>query len=107
MSVSQSIVQPPEEVVHHRGRNALELRWGDGLVSRHTVLSLRAACACSSCTQARRRGQSLQVDAAVTLAEIRPMGGSGLQLVFSDGHQRGLFPWRYLRELAETASCLG
>jgi DUF971 family protein len=26
--------------------------------------------------------------------------GYGVQLVFDDGHERGIYPWSYLRELA-------
>lgn len=25
--------------------------------------------------------------------------GYGVQLVFSDGHERGIYPWAYLRDL--------
>ena len=32
-------------------------------------------------------------------ADVRAVGNYALQLVFSDGHERGIFPWGYLREL--------
>ncbi|MGX5831836.1 gamma-butyrobetaine hydroxylase-like domain-containing protein [Mesorhizobium sp. 43Arga] len=25
-----------------------------------------------------------------------------MRLVFSDGHDRGIYPWRYLREIVDT-----
>ncbi|MNN61889.1 hypothetical protein D3C81_1771500 [compost metagenome] len=30
--------------------------------------------------------------------------GYGVQLVFSDGHERGIYPWAYLRELGHAGS---
>jgi DUF971 family protein len=35
----------------------------------------------------------------VQLADIQPVGAYGVQFVFSDGHDRGMFPWVFLREL--------
>jgi DUF971 family protein len=34
---------------------------------------------------------------------MRPVGSYAVQLVFSDGHERGIFPWVYLRELGQPA----
>ena len=30
--------------------------------------------------------------------------GYGAQLVFSDGHARGIYPWQYLAQLADARS---
>jgi DUF971 family protein len=38
------------------------------------------------------------VDARVQVIELNPQG-YGLQLVFSDGHERGIYPWAYLSAL--------
>jgi DUF971 family protein len=35
------------------------------------------------------------VDDRVRLIEVNAQG-YGLQLVFSDGHERGIYPWAYL-----------
>ncbi|HYQ49053.1 MAG TPA: DUF971 domain-containing protein, partial [Pseudomonas sp.] len=34
----------------------------------------------------------------VRIERVEPQG-YGVQLVFSDGHERGIYPWPYLREL--------
>lgn len=36
--------------------------------------------------------------AATDIAQLQPMG-YGVRIVFTDGHARGIFPWRYLAEL--------
>jgi DUF971 family protein len=35
----------------------------------------------------------------VGISEIKPVGNYALQLVFDDGHDTGLYSWRYLYEL--------
>lgn len=59
---------------------------------------LRGACPCAKCRAARIQGRIALVDADVELIAMNPMG-YGLQMVFSDGHDRGIYPWIYLREL--------
>lgn len=59
---------------------------------------LRGACPCAKCRAARIQGKITLIDADVELIAINPMG-YGLQMVFSDGHDRGIYPWGYLREL--------
>ncbi len=39
-------------------------------------------------------------DAELTLADAPPVGHYAVQLRFSDGHDRGVYPWAYLRELS-------
>jgi len=38
------------------------------------------------------------VPAEVRIERVEPQG-YGVQLVFSDGHERGIYPWAYLRDL--------
>lgn len=35
----------------------------------------------------------------LTITNIEPIGNA-LRLAFSDGHDRGIFPWAYLTEIA-------
>lgn len=90
----------PQQVLLHQRSGALALAWAD--VGEHVLSGerLRAHCKCASCEQGRRHGAPPQPDAAMRLERISPVGEFGLQLHFSDGHERGLFPWAYLRELA-------
>lgn len=84
---------------HHR----LCLRWPDGLEATLGAATLRSACRCAACAKARQGGAQLEIDAGVGIDEVVPFGIAGLQLVFSDGHRRGIFPWEYLRQLATSA----
>jgi DUF971 family protein len=87
---------------------ALELGLDDGATLALSHAALRAGCRCSGCTAARRAGQApapaaaaAAAVAAVILEQITPVGAYGVQLTFSDGHDRGIYPWQLLLELAE------
>lgn len=38
--------------------------------------------------------------ADIAIAAIHPVAAYALNIAFSDGHDRGIFPWAFLRELA-------
>jgi DUF971 family protein len=65
---------------------------------------LRAACRCADCRRARidRDDDPNAAGVAnVALANVHLVGDHALNIAFSDGHDRGIYPWSYLRELAQ------
>lgn len=92
----------PQQVLLHERSGALALAWGAEAPALLPGHRLRAACRCAGCEQARRAGATPAADIAVRLERVSPIGEFGLQLHFSDGHERGIFPWPYLRELARS-----
>jgi DUF971 family protein len=82
----------------------LRLSWPDLPQSALTGSRLRAACKCAPCTRARIDGDFPPRFDAVTIAEVSIMGNFGLNIGFSDGHRRGIYPWPYLREIAASAA---
>jgi DUF971 family protein len=94
----------PLAVTDHHASGILELRWGDGSTTRLPHALLRRHCRCGLCENNRRRsGVEADVPATIRLADIRPVGDHALNLVFDDGHDRGIYPWAYLHELAAGA----
>ncbi len=87
----------PATVTLARDRGSVTLGWADRS-GRVTAATLRGACRCAWCTQARRRGQP--VGAAEAITAFEPMGGEAVHIVFSDGHRTGVFPWDFLSDLA-------
>ncbi|MGB3126176.1 MAG: gamma-butyrobetaine hydroxylase-like domain-containing protein [Pseudomonas sp.] len=75
----------------------LRVGWADG-AQWIDHARLRRECPCSQCRAFRLRGSPPRVSDAVRVVEIHPQG-YGVQLVFSDGHQRGIYPWAYLAQL--------
>lgn len=100
---SQRLIDPPLEIRLRKAQRMLELTWPDGAQSRISCLTLRRACACYNCQRIQQTGALTLIDAEVGVNRLELSGISGLQLYFSDGHFRGLYPWAYLRDLGDPA----
>jgi DUF971 family protein len=94
----------PLDIVLHEASGQLEVLWNDGLHSTLDAACLRAACRCAACESLRRAGTPAVPGAGIALTLLQPVGDFGLQLGFSDGHDRGIYPWAFLHELSATHS---
>ena len=90
----------PAEVVLHAASGRLQLRWVNGRQASFSAPGLREACKCATCENRRRAGHPPVAPIDTAFAELHPIGDMGLQLVFSDGHDRGIYPWPYLHHLS-------
>lgn len=81
----------------------LRIVWSDGRRSAIGHRALREACRCASC---RRQGGTVGAAQTVELLEIMPFGPNAVRLRFSDGHERGIYPFAYLRELTDATGDL-
>ncbi|MDI3394884.1 gamma-butyrobetaine hydroxylase-like domain-containing protein [Pseudomonas sp. V98_8] len=88
----------PLSIGNSRSRQQLRLNWPNGREQWLDHAELRRQCPCSQCRAFRLRGMTPLVDDRVRLVEVNSQG-YGLQLVFSDGHERGIYPWAYLEGL--------
>ncbi|BCX67743.1 DUF971 domain-containing protein [Pseudomonas izuensis] len=88
----------PLAVGNSRSQQQLRLQWPDGHEQVLGHAELRRQCPCSQCRAFRLRGMNPLVDDRVRVIELNPQG-YGLQLIFSDGHERGIYPWAYLAQL--------
>ncbi|WP_395402780.1 DUF971 domain-containing protein [Pseudoduganella sp. UC29_106] len=82
-----------------RGGGIVEIEWPDAARQQLDDALLRRSCRCADCTAARRRNAETPVAPDVRLLDIRPVGSYAVLLVFSDGHERGIYPWPYLKGL--------
>jgi DUF971 family protein len=96
-----SIPQPTEIVLHQASR-LVEIVFSDGAVFRLPCEFLRVY---SPSAEVRGHGSDRQVlqvgKREVQIAAIEPVGSYAVRLVFSDGHDTGLYSWEYLYELGK------
>lgn len=85
-------------IANHAKSGTLDIEWDDGQQQRLTHGLLRVRCQCADCKVTPPQ-QALPGATALRLVEIRPVGTYGAQLIFSDGHDRGIYPWAYLYKL--------
>jgi len=92
----------PSEIKLRRGSRVLELTYPDGVRHELSFEYLRTHSP-SAEVQGHGPGQDvLQIaKEAVVVTRVDPVGRYAVRLVFSDGHDTGLYTWKYLRELAE------
>lgn len=87
------------------GARTLAITWADGVESTYDVRELRLACGCAQCVDEWSGEGMLDASAVpgdVHPLRIEPVGRYAIQIAWSDGHTSGIYPFRRLRELAET-----
>lgn len=89
------------KVITRSDPRALEIEWSDGHVSRFSTAELRGFCPCARCVNevtGVRMHDPASVPADLTHTDVRLVGHYALALRFSDGHDTGIYPFRFLRE---------
>ena len=100
--------QPRPEAIRRRDDGAIEIDWSDAAAAAYTPRLLRDACPCATCRERRAAPVETNPLAVLDAAECAPLTISGMQpvgqyaykIVFSDGHDSGIYTLEYLRELA-------
>ena len=106
ISCSQSIVMAPESIKVRKSSRCVEFTF-DGNT---TALSFEFLRVYSPSAEVRGHGigngvlQTGKKD--VVLLRMEPAGNYALKLVFDDGHDSGLYDWKYLRHLCATRETL-
>ena len=93
----------PVAVGNSQGKQQLRLNWPDGREQLLDHAELRRQCPCSQCRAFRLQGLTVKVDPRIRVVELNAQG-YGVQLIFSDGHERGIYPWPYLEKLTSEST---
>lgn len=95
----------PESIVDHRAGRHLSVTWADGRRVDLSYRALRSHCMCADCRVGRAGADNAAepwgalIPEDLELTGVHPIGHYALQLAFSDGHDRGIYPWSMLRDL--------
>lgn len=99
---SQGSQAAPPEVEVLPG--AVRFVFNDGLSAAIPNHTLRCACPCAMCVDensGKRLLDPAQVPNTVSPEALQPLGNYAMVFEWSDGHTTGIYPWAYLRKLAE------
>jgi DUF971 family protein len=89
-----------------RGARSTEIEWGDGHVGQYPHEILRGYCPCAGC-----QGHSGEISfispssTQLELETIEPVGNYALSLKWFDGHNSGIYSYKYLRALCQCDEC--
>ena len=89
----QIIEESPTEVT---------IEWSDGSESRFTAVELRRSCPCAGCINEWTGEKMLDPEKIadnLTFRSVALVGRYALNFQFSDGHETGIFSFKYLRDL--------
>jgi DUF971 family protein len=91
----------PESIAVSEDARLLTISLASGQTLTLNAERLRAACRCAHCRRAHYDDTFPASFEGVAIDRYEPMGHYGINIVFSDGHARGIFPWSYLAALGE------
>ncbi len=90
----------PKGVRAPHGAKTFEITWADGHQSLYPHEILRGFCPCASC-----QGHSGRIrfvpEGNLELRDIEQVGNYALGLAWADGHNSGIYSFRYLRALGD------
>jgi len=92
-------VQPKNIVIDENGF-LLRIEWSDGMQAELTAASLRDLCQSAKSKRLILQGLSVPAGGSLRIEDASLIGRYGINIVFSDGHDRGIYPWVLLREHA-------
>lgn len=101
-------IEPRE--IKQEGDAGLRVTWGDDHVSHYRAPSLRRACPCAQCVNEWTGQRVLKpetISPDLTITDLSIVGRYALNFRWSDGHETGIYSFRYLRELGEQGEYQG
>jgi len=89
-----------------RGARKTEIDWADGHKSVYPHEILRGYCPCAGCQGHEGSIKFIAPsDAQQEIDEITPVGSYALGIRWFDGHDSGIYSYRYLRALCQCDQC--
>jgi DUF971 family protein len=93
----------PREIMQESDAT-LRVTWGDGRACLYEAPNLRRLCPCAQCVneftgQRMLRAETIPDD--LTIKDVQIVGRYALTFRWSDGHETGIYSFRYLREICE------
>lgn len=93
---------PPRELRLLGGRRVLRVSFPDGATFDLGAEYLRVKSPSAEVRGHGRGGGELPVGKSnVRISAVEPVGQYAVRLVFDDGHDSGIYSWKYLRELGD------
>jgi DUF971 family protein len=103
----------PKHVTVNREKSTLEVVWMDDHPSVYPLSGLRYVCPCVECRGGHakmggppdRAGLMQKPEKTWEVQDAELVGNYALRLIWSDGHDSGIFTWTMLRTLCPCEEC--
>ena len=95
-------IEPRE--IKHEDDSTLSILWGDDRRCSYGAAELRRSCPCAQCVNewtGERMLKPENISESIEIRDLSLVGRYALNFRWSDGHETGIYSFRYLRELCE------
>lgn len=109
---------PKSVKVHLTAGTGVDIEWTDDHKSHYPFQYLRDACPCALCDEERSHAGRNPWDPPARLPDALPMfkpamrpetaegaGKYAIKFKWNDGHELGIYSWKYLREICPCEEC--
>ncbi len=93
----------PTQIIEEND-SEISINWSDKKETKYNAPELRRSCPCASCIDEWTGEKTLRDDTVaddLNFSQISIVGRYALNFHFSDGHDTGIFSFKFLRELAD------
>ena len=93
----------PRQIIEESD-SEISIAWSDEKENTYRAADLRRVCPCAGCVNEWTGERTLKpetVAADLTFSSIAVVGRYALNFNFSDGHDTGIYSFKYLREIAK------
>ncbi len=99
-------VVEPVEIRHERSARRVVVTWEDGHVSVLPLDYLRSWCPCAVCQGHAPTAKYLELRGQ-ELMHVEAVGNYAVSLTWQDGHNTGIYSFRWLRQICPCQECGG
>ncbi len=90
----------PTEITLDRDRRRLSVTWDNGATDVFPAALLRDSARDAGSVRLAVDNWAVPAARELTITKVEAIGNYAVRLAFSDGHDRGIFPWAYLNDIA-------
>jgi DUF971 family protein len=110
VNLDETVRRTPTAIDLDAQHGLMRIVWADGHESLYELPALRRCCPCAGCSGEMDRpgtvdGTTVFTPRQTTLADVQQLNRFGLQLIWADGHDDGLFSYALLRTLCPCDAC--
>ena len=100
--------KPPKDMHADSQVRELKITWAPDHVGHYPCRSLRLACHCAGCVDemtSERIVDPATIPEDILIKEMHLVGNYAVKIVWSDGHDTGLYTWKRLAQLCPCPEC--
>ncbi len=93
----------PTQIIEEND-SEISIKWSDDLETKYNAVQLRKNCPCAGCIDEWTGEKRLKDDTIpedLNFGHISIVGRYALNFHFSDGHETGIFSFKFLRDLSD------